>query len=150
MNLKTLRGRAVVGMAAGAMMAMFSMVAMAAAGDGFWTPVNLIAHTVWDGAPLDGEFSGGGLVLGMVVHMMLSMMLGIIVVQAAERLGRGALASGMLVAAVAYVGQLIVWPVVAEPAFEAYTPWVLLVGHVMFGMVAGLAAGATLGKSDSR
>jgi hypothetical protein len=46
-----------VGMAAGAMMAMFSMLAMAVSGNGFWTPLNAIAHTLWKGAPLDGRFN---------------------------------------------------------------------------------------------
>jgi hypothetical protein len=56
-----------VGMAAGAMMAMFSMLAMAVSGNGFWTPLNAIAHTLWKGAPLDGQFSLRALVVGVVV-----------------------------------------------------------------------------------
>lgn len=56
MNAKTIRNGAVIGAVAGMMMAMWSMVALAVTGHGFWAPVNAIAHTVWDSAPLDGTF----------------------------------------------------------------------------------------------
>ncbi len=152
MDIRSLRGGAVAGMLGGAMMAMFSMVALAATGKGFWTPVNLIAHTVWDEAPLDGAFSGGGLVVGIAVHMAVSMMLGVATVLVAGRVGRaapGALAVGLGIAGMAWVGQRIVWPAIDEAAASAFTDWVLLVGHVPFGMVAGLGAYAVYCHSGS-
>jgi hypothetical protein len=68
MNTKILRAGVAGGMAGGAVMAMFSMIMLWLAGSGFWTPLNLIAHTVWRSAPLDGRFSVAALVIGIAVH----------------------------------------------------------------------------------
>ena len=57
-------------------MAMWSMIVMGLAGMGFWTPLNLIAHTYWRSVPLDGAFSWPGLFIGMVVHLAMSIALG--------------------------------------------------------------------------
>ena len=47
----------------GAVIAVFSMMMLWVAGSGFWTPLNLIAHTFWRAAPLDGTFSAAALTL---------------------------------------------------------------------------------------
>jgi hypothetical protein len=57
MNRQTLHSGALGGMLGGAMMAMWSMIVLWLTGVGFWTPLNLIAHTLWRGAPLDATFS---------------------------------------------------------------------------------------------
>jgi hypothetical protein len=80
MNTAALRRGALAGMAGGAVMAMWSMIALWLAGTGFWSPVNLIANTLWRGAPAGAAFSGGALVLGLIVHMMMSMGLGMALV----------------------------------------------------------------------
>ncbi len=41
---------AVGGLLGGMVMAMWSMIVMWLTGEGLWTPLNLIAHTFWDGA----------------------------------------------------------------------------------------------------
>jgi predicted lipid-binding transport protein (Tim44 family) len=64
MNQQALRSGALGGMLGGAMMAMWSMIVLWLTGVGFWTPLNLIAHTLWRGAPLGATFSWGGLLLG--------------------------------------------------------------------------------------
>ncbi|MBT3247697.1 MAG: hypothetical protein HN567_04665 [Actinobacteria bacterium] len=143
MDASLIRKGALAGMIGGAMMAMFSMVAMAADGEGFWAPVNLIAHTIWDGAPLNGDFDFGALALGMGVHMMLSMMIGVMALGVAQQFATTstvALAIGMAVALGAWVGQEVIWPEIDQVAADGYTNWVLLVGHVIFGMVLGAAA----------
>lgn len=55
MNKHTLIRAGVSGTAGGIVMAIWSMAALLASGAGFWTPINLIAHTFWRGAPLDGS-----------------------------------------------------------------------------------------------
>jgi hypothetical protein len=117
------------------------MIALAAIGDGFFTPVNLIAHSLWRGAPLDGTFDGAALALGLVIHMMVSMVLGVVIIALTDspRLGtaaRSGIAMGIPVAA--WAGQLLAWEVVDPTARAAFTPWVLFVGHVMFGVVAAV------------
>lgn len=139
MNTNSIIKGALLGTVGGMAMAMWSMIALAATGEGFFTPVNLIAHAVWDGAPLDGTFSGGALALGLVIHMMISMMLGIVIIAAtaSERLSSGARALvAMAIPLAAWAGQLIVWDAVDPAASAAFTPWVLFVGHAMFGMIA--------------
>jgi hypothetical protein len=49
MSAVNARVGALAGLLGGVVMAMWSMVAFAATGAGFWTPVNLIAHTIWRG-----------------------------------------------------------------------------------------------------
>src|SRR5579864_9346845 len=75
-TLQALRRGALAGMGGGMVMAMWSMIVMWLTGAGFWTPLNLIANTMWRTAPLDATFSGEALALGLVLHMMMSMGLG--------------------------------------------------------------------------
>lgn len=145
MNRTTLKFGALLGAAGGMAMAMWSMIVLAATGHGFLTPVNLIAHAIWRGAPLDGAFSAGALVLGLMVHMMLSMMLGAGIAAAATRPGISATNQtviALVVPMAAWAGQLVIWEAVDQAGHAAFTPWVLFVGHAMFAMVA--AAGLAL------
>ena len=140
MDARTVRVGMVAGAAAGMMMAMFSMVVLGAVGDGFWRPVNLIAHPVWRGAPLGGSFAPGALVLGVMLHMVLSMMLGVAIAVVARGRTASAAAAVMIgigVAAAAWVSQLIVWPALDQAASDGMRPWVFAVSHLLFGMTAG-------------
>lgn len=125
-------------------MAMWSMLALAAIGHGFWTPLNLIAHLVWRDAPLDGQFSGGALVLGLVIHMVTSMMIGVGISIAAHQLRADrvrAAALGMAAGLVVWlVNQFGVWQALDSAAADQFTPWVFAVGHLMFGVVTGAVA----------
>lgn len=144
MDVKTIKVGALGGMLAGAMMAMFAMLAMwldNVSDTGFWTPVNLIAHTFWRGAPLDEEFSVGALILGIVVHMMMAMMLGAVIALIVSRIAAlranlgSRLATGVAVGLMVWVVmQYVIWPLVDEPAADAFTPWIFAVSHVVFGM----------------
>lgn len=144
MDTTTMRRGALAGMAGGVVMAMWSMLALAGSGDGFWTPVNLIAHLVWDGAPLDGTFRPGALILGMTIHMATSMMLGVTIAMVVHMLGLGrarAAALGMAAGLVVWlVNQYGIWQALDGLAADRFTPWVFAVGHLMFGAVAGSAA----------
>lgn len=144
MDRKTLTFGALLGAAGGMAMAMWSMLVLATTGHGFLTPVNLIAHAIWHGAPLDGAFSIGALVLGLMVHMMLSMMLGAGIAAAATRPGVSATNQtviAMVAPLAAWAGQRVIWQAVDPTGRAAFSPWVLFIGHVMFAMVAatGLA-----------
>lgn len=140
MDTHALRRGAVAGAAGGMAMAMWSMIVLAAIGDGFWRPVNLIAHLGWSSAPLDGSFSAGALAIGLMAHMALAMMLGIAISLIAVQFGGGTLSTlliSMGVAMAAWIGGAIVWNAVDSEGFDAFTPWVLATGHLMFGMAAG-------------
>jgi hypothetical protein len=80
MNAKVVRA----GIAGGAVMAIFSMMMLWLAGSGFWTPLNLIAHTFWRAAPLDGTLGGPAMVIGMAVHVTMAMLFGTLIAAAAQ------------------------------------------------------------------
>jgi hypothetical protein len=90
MNTQTrqaLRRGALAGMGGGMIMAMWSMIVLWLTGAGLWTPLNLIANTVWRPAPLGAAFSGGALALGLALHMMMSIGLGMAFAVAARAAG---------------------------------------------------------------
>ncbi|MGD9702887.1 MAG: hypothetical protein AB7L17_16300 [Ilumatobacteraceae bacterium] len=139
MNVRKVTQGALLGAAGGMAMAMWSMIALAATGDGFFAPVNFIAHSLWRDAPLDGGFSGAAFVLGIVIHMMVSMMLGVMIVIATDRRSMstaGAVAVSIGVPMAAWAGQLVAWDAIDSDARSLFTPWVLFVGHAVFAMVA--------------
>ncbi len=140
MDTHAIRRGAVAGAAGGMAMAMWSMIVLAATGDGFWRPVNLIAHLGWSSAPLDGSFSAGALAIGLMAHMALAMMLGVAISLIAARFDGGTAATlliSMGVAMAAWIGGAIVWNAIDSQGFDAFTPWVLATGHLMYGMAAG-------------
>lgn len=150
MSAHTLKRGAVAGMAGGVVMAMWSMIVLWLTGVGFWSPLNLIAHTVWRGAPLGATFSGGALVLGLVIHMMMSMILGMVLavgVRTVAQLGRNPVTlamTGMAFGIVVWVVmQYGVWKAVDPAAAPLFTPWVFAVGHLMFGAATALVMGTS-------
>lgn len=135
---------ALIGAGAGMVMAMWSMSALAVVGDGFWAPVNAIAHAVWDGSPLTGELHPGGLAVGVAVHMAVSMMLGAVIFVLASAVGdvRARSVVALVVPLAAWVGQSFMWERVDELGARVIDEWILFVGHVTFGIAA--AAGVFL------
>ncbi len=89
-----LKRGALGGLAGGVVMAMWSMIVMWLIGVGFWAPLNLIAHTFYPSAPLGGAFSWPALLVGMVVHVMMSVVLGL-VLAALVGIAGGIAASGL-------------------------------------------------------
>lgn len=137
---QSLKKGALIGTLAGAMMAMFAMIAAAAAGDGFWAPVNAIAHTAWHGAPLDGHFALGALMLGMLIHMAIAMMLGVSTVAALSRMTNrpGQMITATAVAAGVWLVQIPLWNAIDSTGAHSFHGWILFLGHVIFGMTVGL------------
>ena len=140
MRIRSVAVGAIGGAVGGMAMAMWSMVVLAATGDGFWTPVNLIAHIFYDQAPLNGTFDGTAALIGIAAHMMIAMSLGIVIALVAARLASGpaaTLALALGVTTAAWLGGILIWDAVDTTAFQVFTPWVLLTGHAMFAMAAG-------------
>lgn len=139
------------GIAGGAVMAVWSMIAMWVTGAGFWTPLNLIAHTFYKSAPLDGTFSAPALLIGLAVHMTVASFFGTAIALIAQRLpGKRSLviAAGILFIAVVWpVMQWGVWYQLDEVAAEWFPGWIFAVAHLMFGLTA--AGFAAIGIEDS-
>ena len=149
-TLQALKRGALAGMGGGMVMAMWSMIVMWLTGAGFWTPLNLIANTVWRSAPVGATFSGGALVLGLVLHMMMSMGLGMafaVVVRSVSWLGasRAVLVmTGMVFGIMVWVVmQYGIWHAIDAAAAPKFTPWVFALGHLMFGAATALLTGVS-------
>jgi hypothetical protein len=132
-------------MVAGVVMAIWSMVAMWVTGSGFWTPLNLIAHTFYRSAPLDGTFSAPALIVGLAVHMTVASAFGIAIAVLALRLSGTrsmVIAGGILFIAVVWpVMQWGVWYKLDETAAEGFNEWIFAIAHLLFGvLVAGMAS----------
>ena len=139
MNERKIFQGALLGAVGGVAMAMWSMIALAATGKGFFEPVNLIAHAVWRNGPLDGGFNGTAFVVGIAIHMMVSMMIGVMIVAGTSRRSTStgaAIAVSIGVPMAAWAGQLVAWNAIDSDARSLFTPWVLFLGHAMFAMVA--------------
>ena len=138
------------GMIAGAVMALWTMAAMWVTGSGFWTPLNLIAHTFYRSAPLNGTFSAPALVVGLAVHLMVAGAFGTAIALLAQRLPGArsvVIAGGILFVAVVWpVMQWEVWYRLDESAAEGLNGWIFAVAHLLFGLTA--AALAAIGVAD--
>jgi hypothetical protein len=138
------------GMAGGALMALWSMVAMWLTGLGFWTPLNLIAHTFYKSAPLNGTFSALALLVGLAVHMTVASVFGVVITLLALWLpGRRSvvIAAGILFVAVVWpVMQWGVWYKLDEDAAEGFTGWIFAFAHLVFAVTA--AGIASIGVAD--
>ncbi len=90
-------------------------------------------------------FSGGALVLGAVIHMMMSIVMGLVLallVYGAKPGPAVLLVGGMMYGIGLWLfNHYAIWTAIDEIAAEAFTPWVFAVGHLMYGVVA---AGALL------
>jgi hypothetical protein len=99
---------------------------------------------------VNASFSVGGTVIGLVVHMMMSMVLGMALaaivgtvrVLGADRVRRAG--TGMVFGVVVWlVMQYVVWKVVDPTAAPLFTPWVFALGHLMYGVATGLGLSRT-------
>jgi hypothetical protein len=144
----------VAGLTASVVMGMIEMLAEAALGTGFWSPVTFIGATVLRSlqsvqAPV--PFTVVGVVFGLMGHMMNSVLLGLIFAGLFSRraLSRAGLVVtgavyGFAVFAVMWYGVL---PVV-NPVMLKLNATVFAISHLMWGAVLGIlvpqAAGATV------
>jgi uncharacterized OsmC-like protein len=147
-----LKAGAIGGIIGGVMMAVWLMFILWLTGTGFWTLLNLITNTVWRSAPLGSKFSLAAVIIGLIVHVLVSFLFGSLIVVAAWRLpGPRSLiiASGALFGPVIWlVMQFGIWHAVDPAAAQVITPWVFAVAHLIFGLLA--AATAAILTSDEK
>lgn len=140
------------GLAAGVVMALWSMVATWVTGSGFWTPLNLVAHTFYRSLPLDGTFSVPGLIIGLVVHSAVASAFGIAIVLMAYRLpGRRSLviAGGIVFVAVVWPAmQWGVWYQLDPAAADGLNQAIFAVAHLLFGMLAAGVASIAVADAE--
>jgi hypothetical protein len=152
---------AIAGLAGGMMMAMWQMVVGAIAQDptavpgihtSFWTAVTSIPSVIFGQSWFHGSFDFGAVFVGLMGHMMNSMVLGAVGVGLATTLLGSrpsvakAMAFGMMFGLVleVVVVNLIVNQIQTVNTLYTSTPeWSWFVAHAMFGATVGLV-GATL------
>lgn len=152
--MRVLRIGVLVGVVSGAIMAVWSMLALWITGSGFWLPLNLVAHTFWRSAPLNATFSAPAMVIGLVVHMTVAIAFGTAVVALVQRLpGHRSLviAGGILFVAVVWpVMQYGVWYSIDERAAEGFSEWIFAVAHLIFGLFAATIAAIGVDDEETR
>jgi hypothetical protein len=128
-NTAALKRGAVGGLAGGIVMAMWSMIVMGMAGTGFWTPLNLIAPHLLALGALGGAFSWPGLLIGMVVHLAMSIALGMALAVPVTAIGgwattpADAALAGMAFGLIVWlVMQYLLWDAIDPAAAERFTP----------------------------
>lgn len=142
--MRTISRVIVAGLVATAVFTLYSALWFAGSGEGFWRPVNLVAHTIWSGAPVDGAFHLGAALLGLVVLVVAGVLVMVpyawLTIQAGTR-GLFLILGAAVYANVVWIfGHNLAWNALDPLAAGAYTPGVAWVGH----MLAGLAGGTTL------
>jgi hypothetical protein len=140
------------GIVAGAVMALWSMGAMWLTGSGFWTPLNLIAHTFYRSAPLNATFSLPALLIGLAVHMTVASVFGTAIALLAQRMPGArslVIAGGILLVAVVWpVMQWGVWYKLDEAAAEGLNDWIFAIAHLLFGVTAAGMASISVADDD--
>ncbi len=134
----------VAGLIASIVMGMWEMVVEQLIGNGFWAPVVYIAATVVRSlqqvaAPV--PFDLVGVVLGLMGHMMNSVILGVIFALIVSRFATSVLPTvlsgmvyGVIIFAIMWFGVL---PAINPVMLHLNAP-VFLIGHLMWGVALGL------------
>jgi uncharacterized OsmC-like protein len=152
MGRAALRAGAIGGILGGVMMAVWLMFILWLVGTGFWTLLNLIANTFWRGAPLGDTFTWQAVVIGLVVHVLMSVLFGTLIAIAAWWLPwpRSLIIAGgaLFGPALWLVMQYGIWHAADPAAAQVITPWVFAVAHLIFGVLA--AATAAIVTSDEK
>ncbi len=133
----------VAGLIASVVMGMIEMIFEAVAGDGFWSPILYIGATVLRGLqslqpPVGFHF--GGVILGLMGHMMNSVILGwIFAALIARRIaGRGSLiVSGAIYGFIVYLAMWYVVLPAVDPVMLNLNASLFVLAHLMWGAVLG-------------
>lgn len=143
LNQSLVRG-ALGGLAGGMMLAMFAMV-VATGEDGFWAPVRGITSVVFGDEHYGGGFAFGPVFVGLMAHMVNSMMLGgLFAVVASRILKRPSFASavsfGVAFGLMVWLAMVVIVSGILQSSdlfADAIPSWAWIAGHAVFGMVTG-------------
>lgn len=129
------------GIVAGVGMAMVAMMLMPVVGRALMTPVKLMAATVEGERATQG--GPGTVMTGMMIHLMTSLVLGVIfgaIMGALVIHTLGALViAGVIWAAIVFVvAEFAALPLVDRLMAEHMSPWVFGMAHLVYGVVLGV------------
>lgn len=136
------------GVVAGAAFAGWSVGSYAVGGRGTWRPLNLVAHSLWRGAALDGRLHPAEAIVGLLVAVAMGTVLtapyAIVLWQAEISPALVVVAGAAIYFNAAWVvGDYILWPRIDPVGAAGFSPGVAWLAHI----VAGAAAGTVLAVS---
>ncbi len=142
MGQRTISGKTLlVGIIAGMGFGMLEMVIEAVIGKGFWAPLRFIASVFTLGKDTDPSFSLIPVVVGLMGHMMNSVILGIIFAVVISRITSnvvGLAVVGMVyAAAIFFVMWYLILPLI-DPAMLLVNGVGFFVSHLMYGLILGV------------
>lgn len=123
-------------------MALWAMMIAQVSGMGLWVPVQLIA-AVWCGPPAMMHLSAGVVLAGLMTHMMMGAMLGLVLAGLFQVLRTGVgptrLWWGMGYGLVVWLlSQFVLLPVANPMVASHRPPWAFALRHLMFGVVTAV------------
>jgi hypothetical protein len=134
----------VAGLIASAVMGMIEMLAEAVLGTGFWSPVTFIGATVLrslQSVQVPVPFTVVGVLLGLMGHMMNSVLLGLVFAGLFSRGARSRAGLVMTGAVYGFAVFAVMWyrvlPVV-DPVMLKLNATVFAISHFMWGAVLGI------------
>ena len=139
---------AIAGVVSGAIFAMAAMIYAVISGPGFWAPLRMIATTL--GFDMGTDFAFGAVIVGLILHMMLSAMYGVgfAVIFGGLRRGSAALVGGGFGLALYIVNFEGFAHLSRFSAFRMMAGnWFEIVDHIMFGMILGALVVGMLSRS---
>ncbi len=142
-----------VGLIAGIAFGMLQMIVEAVIGRGFWSPLRYIASVFTLGKDTDPTFSLIPVVVGLMGHMMNSIILGMVFAFLISPLIRNTAAlavAGMAYGAVVFLAMWYVILPVIDPAMKLVNgPW-FFISHLMYGLILGVGISVVRGQVGAR
>jgi len=130
-----------VGLVAGMGFGMTEMVIEAIVGKGFWAPLRFIASVFTLGKDTDPSFSLVPVFVGLMGHMMNSVIFGLIFALVISRIANGVVGlavTGMVYAAAIFAGMWFVVLPLIDPAMLLVNGPGFFFSHLMYGALLGL------------
>lgn len=131
----------VVGLVAGMGFGMMEMVIEAIVGKGFWAPLRFIASVFTLGKDTDPSFSFLPVVVGLMGHMMNSVILGLLFALVISRIARGVAGlalTGMAYAALIFAAMWFLLLPLIDPAMLLLNGAGFFLSHLVYGLLLGL------------
>lgn len=130
-----------VGLVAGMGFGMMEMVIEAVVGKGFWAPLRFIASVFTLGKDTDPSFSFLPVVVGLMGHMMNSVILGLVFALVISRIASGVVGlagTGMAYAAAIFAVMWFLLLPLIDPAMLLLNGPGFFLSHLMYGLLLGL------------
>ena len=149
-------GKAIgAGIVGGIGMGLYEMIATAAMGRGFWSPLNMIGATIPAYRPPAMTFAAGPTLVGLLIHMMVSAIWGLIFASLAASLfprairdaGRSTIGGLVLGVVVWVVTGLLIGPAI-DPALRLAPPLHYFIGHLVYGLITAWLMTAWTGTRE--